>query len=472
MRTANYIAGTWHARGDEVHPVRDPYTGELLAGIRLADASALEEAVSAAFAARPLLDGLGATERADGLHRLALAIEHRAEEFAQVIRREAGKPITHARTEVVRAVTTVRLAAAEARRLHDTEIDVDHGAGIGRRAWVRRVPVGVVAAITPFNFPLNLVLHKVAPALAVGCPVVLKPAPQAPLTALLLAELIDDLRLPAGSFSAVVCTNALAEHLVRDERVALLSFTGSDAVGWRLKSISGRKHVALELGGNAAVVIDDAPDLLHVAATVAQGAFAYGGQTCISTQRILVLEPHFGTFRDALVHATQQIVSGDPAREDVVNGPLIDAHQCTRVARWVEEARQGGASVLCGGHMLDRVRNVYAPTLLTGTLPTMRINAEEVFGPVATVEPVSDIDAAIRLVNTSRYGLQAGLFSNNEDHIRRAFAELEVGGLIINGVPGLRVDGMPYGGVKDSGLGREGPRYAMEGMSVLRVLVR
>jgi len=472
MRTANYIAGTWHASGDEVHPVRDPYTGELLAEIRLADASALEEAIAAAVAARPLLDALGATERAGRLQRLALAIEHRGEAFAQLIRREVGKPITHARTEVARAVTTVRLAAAEALLLHDTEIDVDYDAGRGRKAWVRRVPVGVVAAITPFNFPLNLVVHKVAPALAAGCPVVLKPAPQAPLTALLLAELVDALRLPPGSFSAVVCTNDVAEQLVRDDRVALLSFTGSDAVGWRLKSISGRKHVALELGGNAAVIIDDAPDLVHVAASVAQGAFAFAGQTCISTQRIYVLEPHFGTFRDALLHATQGIVSGDPAREDVTNGPLIDAHQCARIASWVEEARQGGATVLCGGQVLDHVRNGYAPTLLTGTHPAMRINAEEAFGPVATVEPVDDMEEAIRRVNASRYGLQAGLFSTNEDHIRRAFALLEVGGLIINGVPGMRVDGMPYGGVKDSGLGREGPRYAMEGMSVLRVLVR
>jgi glyceraldehyde-3-phosphate dehydrogenase (NADP+) len=472
MRIGSYIAGTWHAGGDELHPVHDPYTGELLALIPLADASTMEEAIAAAVAARPRLDALGATDRAGRLEQLALAIEQRGEEFAQLIRREAGKPITHARTEVARAITTVRLAAAEALRLVDTEIDVDYDAGRGRRAWVRRVPVGVVAAITPFNFPLNLVLHKVAPALAVGCPVVLKPAPQAPLTALLLAELIDALRFPAGSFSALLCTNAVAEQLVRDDRVALLSFTGSDAVGWHLKGISGRKHVALELGGNAAVIIDDVPDLATVAMTVAQGAFAYAGQTCISTQRIHVLEPHFDAFRDALVAATKGIISGDPAREDVTNGPLIDAHQCARIARWVQEAEQGGATVLCGGHVLDHARNVFAPTLITGTRPDMRIRAEEAFGPVAVVEPVSDIGEAIRSVNESRFGLQAALFTTNEDHVRRAFAQLEVGGVIINGVPGLRVDGMPYGGVKDSGLGREGPRYAMEDMSVLRVLLR
>jgi acyl-CoA reductase-like NAD-dependent aldehyde dehydrogenase len=472
MSSGNYIAGTWRVGDDALHPVHDPYTGEVLAVIGLADASTMEEAIAAAVAARPQLDALGAAGRADRLKQLATAIEQRGEEFAQLIRREAGKPITHARTEVSRAITTVRLAAAEALQLVDTEIDVDYDAGRGRRAWVRRVPVGVVAAITPFNFPLNLVLHKVAPALAVGCPVVLKPAPQAPLTALLLAELIDALRLPAGSFSALVCTNAVAEQLVRDDRVALLSFTGSDAVGWYLKGISGRKQVALELGGNAAVIVDDVPDPALVAATVAQGAFAYAGQTCISTQRIYVLEPHFDAFCDALVTATRGIVSGDPAREDVTNGPLIDAHHCARMARWVEEAKDAGATVLCGGHVLDDVRNVFAPTLLTATRPDMRINAEEAFGPVAVVEPARDIGEAIRLVNASRYGLQAGLFSMHEDHIRQAFAQLEVGGVIINGVPGLRVDGMPYGGVKDSGLGREGPRYAMEGMSVQRVLLR
>lgn len=472
MRTANYLAGLWQEQRKELHGVRNAYTGELIAEVPLADASAMEQAIAAAVKARGPLEALGAMERAARLERLAAAIDGRAEEFAQLIRREAGKPITYARTEVARAITTVRLAAAEARQLGDTEIDVDYDAGRGRKAWVRRVPVDVVAAITPFNFPLNLVLHKVAPALAMGCPVVLKPAPQTPLSALLLAELIDPLRFPVGSFSALLCNTSVAEQLVRDERVALLSFTGSDAVGWRLKEICGRKRVALELGGNAAVIVDEDTDLVSAATIIAQGAFAYAGQTCISTQRIYVVEPLFAAFSDALVQATSTIVSGDPARTAVHNGPLIDAHHCARIARWVEEAQQAGATVLCGGHVLDPLHNVYAPTLLTGTHAAMRVNADEAFGPVAVVEPARSFDEALQLVNASRYGLQAGLFSNNEQHIQRAFADLEVGGLIINGAPGLRVDGMPYGGVKHSGLGREGPRYAMEEMSERRVLLR
>jgi glyceraldehyde-3-phosphate dehydrogenase (NADP+) len=472
MTTANYIAGTWQAQGEGPLTVRDVYTAARIADVPLATATDMEQAIAAAVKARGPLEEFGAEERASRLEQLAAVLETRSEEFAQLIRREAGKPITYARTEVARALTTIKLSAQEARQLRDTEIDVDYDAGRGRRAWVRRVPVGVVAAITPFNFPLNLVLHKVAPALAMGCPVVLKPAPQTPLTALFLAELIDQLGLPAGSFSAVVCSNTIAEQLVRDERVAMLSFTGSDTVGWRLKEICGRKRVALELGGNAAVIVDEGSDLLTTAHAVAQGAFGYAGQTCISTQRIFVVDAEFEAFRDALVKATHAIVSGDPERADVVNGPLIDASHCARIAQWVKEARDGGATVLCGGEVLDAAHNIYAPTLLTGTRPHMRIHGDEAFGPVAVVEPARDFEEALRLVNASRFGLQAGLFSTNENHIQQAFAELEVGGLIINGVPGLRVDGMPYGGVKHSGLGREGPRYAMEEMSERRVLLR
>ena len=472
MRTANYLAGVWQEQGEAMHTVRDAYTGAVIAEVPLADASAMEQAIAAAVSARRPLETLRAEERAARLEQLAAALQGRSEEFAQLIQREAGKPITYARTEVARAITTVRLAATEALRIQDEELDVDYDAGRGRRAWVLRVPVGVVAAITPFNFPLNLVLHKVAPALAMGCPVVLKPAPQTPLTALLLAELIDQLHLPVGSFSAVVCSNTIAELLVRDERVALLSFTGSDTVGWRLKEICGRKRVALELGGNAAVIVDAGVDLGTTAHAVAQGAFGYAGQTCISTQRIFVVEPLFAAFRDALVQAAKAIISGDPARADVVNGPLIDASHCARIARWVEEAEQAGATVLCGGEVLDATHNIYAPTLLTGTRPDMRIHGDEAFGPVAVMEPVGSFREALQLVNASRFGLQAGVFTTYEAHVEEAFAELEVGGLIINGVPGLRVDGMPYGGVKHSGLGREGPRYAMEEMSDRRVMLR
>jgi len=472
MRSEHYIGGRWSSAGDGTfNSVLDPYNGEVVARIPHAAAAQMDQAIAAAHGARAELAALPAEERADRLERLAEAIAERHEDLAQLIRREAGKPIAYARTEVSRGITTVKLAAAEARRLKDEVIDVDYDAGKGRTAIVRRIPVGPVAAITPFNFPLNLVLHKLAPALAMGCPVVLKPAPQAPLTALALAELIDTLDLPPGSFNVVVCGNEVAERLVTDARMAMLSFTGSDKVGWKLKSISGKKKVALELGGNAAVIVDEGSDLSATAKSVAYGAYLYAGQICISTQRIYAVDAVFEAFRERLVEEVDKVVSGDPAKDDVVNGPLIDDHHFARIGTWVSEAQEAGAEVLCGGRPLDAAHRLYAPTLLTGTDPAMKVNGEEVFGPVAVLERATDLNEAIRLVNDSRYGLQAGVFTPNEAHVRQAFAELQVGGLIINGVPGFRVDSMPYGGVKDSGLGREGPRYAMHEMSEPRVLI-
>lgn len=472
MRSEHYIGGQWSSAGDGTfNSVHDPYSGEALASVPQATAAQMDQAIAAAHGARAELAALPAEERADRLERLAEAIAERHEDLAQLIRREAGKPIAYARTEVSRGITTVKLAAAEARRLKDEVIDVDYDAGKGRTAIVRRMPVGPVAAITPFNFPLNLVLHKVAPALAMGCPVVLKPAPQAPLTALALAELIDTLDLPPGSFNVVVCGNEVAERLVTDARMAMLSFTGSDKVGWKLKSISGKKKVALELGGNAAVIVDEGSDLAATAKSVAFGAYLYAGQICISTQRIYAVNAVFEAFRERLVKEVGKVVSGDPAKDDVVNGPLIDDHHFARIGTWVSEAQEAGAEVLCGGRPLDADHRLYSPTLLTGTDTSMKVNGEEVFGPVAVLERATDLNEAIRLVNDSRYGLQAGVFTPNEAHARQAFAELEVGGVIINGVPGFRVDGMPYGGVKDSGLGREGPRYTMHEMSEPKVLI-
>lgn len=472
VEARNHIAGQWTDAGDGTFlTVVDKYHGTELARIPHATSAQMDEAVAAAVRALPALRAMSAGDRSERLERLAARIDAASEELARLIMHEAGKPISYARVEIARCITTVRTAAAEALRLGGEVVPIDHGAGAGRTAYTRRFPVGVVAAITPFNFPLNLVLHKVAPALAVGCPVVLKPAPQAPLSALALARMVAQLDYPVGTLSVLACGVPVAEQLVKDERVAMLSFTGSDQVGWHLKRICGRKKVALELGGNAAVIVDADADVEAVARTVANGAYLYAGQICISTQRIYAVDSVFDAFRDALVEAVRAVRCGNPADPATIVGPIIDQGHLERIDAWVQEAVAGGATVLTGGQVHDAAHHVYAPTLLTGTATTMRVNCAEVFGPVAVLERVKDFHEAVQAVNDSPYGLQAGVFTNDLAHVKRAHAELEVGGVIIGNVPGFRVDNMPYGGIKDSGLGREGVRYAMEEMSEPRLLV-
>ncbi len=470
--TTNFVNGTWVTQGDGTfNTVLDKYNGTELARIPLATEAQMEEAIAAAHGSRGALGKLSAGERSAKLEALAALITKNQEELARLIVREGGKPIGPARMEIARSITTVRTAAAEALRFSGESVPMDFGAGVGRTAFTKRFPIGVIAAITPFNFPLNLVLHKVAPAMAVGCPVVLKPAPQAPLSSLALARLIEQIEWPQGAFSVLVCGNPVAEKLVKDDRVAMLSFTGSDKVGWHLKSICGKKKVALELGGNAAVIVDEGSDLATVARTVAVGANVYSGQTCISTQRIYVVQSAFDQFRDLLVKEYAALNAGDPSDENVTVGPIIDKGHFERIRTWVEDAAKGGAQILAGGKPVDLARNIYAATLLTGTQHSMLVNCAEVFGPVAIVEPVADLGEAIAQVNNSTYGLQAGVFTNSIANMKRAHDELEVGGIIINNVPGFRVDSMPYGGIKDSGLGREGVKYAMEEMSEPRLLV-
>ncbi len=348
---------------------------------------------------------------------------------------------------------------------------IDYGAGEGKTAFTKRFPIGVIACITPFNFPLNLVLHKVAPALAVGCSVIVKPAPQAPLSTLALAGLIEKAGYPAGVFNAVVCGIPAAEKLVTDSRVAMLSFTGSEKVGWYLKQIAGQKKVVLELGGNAAVVVDKTADLATAARAVAKGAYLYAGQVCISTQRIFVVADVYQEFSKLLLAEIHQIPTGDPHDTAVISGPLIDNQHLQRIHSWINEAVAGGANLLAGGKILDERRNLYEPTLLTNTTDKMKVNSEEAFGPVAVIESVPDFGQALQAVNASRYGLQAGVFTNTFAHVKQAHEELEVGGIIINNVPGFRVDSMPYGGIKNSGFGREGIKYTMEEMTEPRLMV-
>ncbi len=471
-RPANFLHGHWSSEGDgSTQAVLDKYQGTEIARIPHASEAQMEAAITAAQRAFPAFRKLSAGERSERLERLAGLLKEHEEELAQLIMREAGKPIGYARTEIARCIVTVRTAAAEALRFGGEVVPIDYGAGAGRTAFTKRRPIGIIAAITPFNFPLNLVLHKVAPALAIGCPVILKPAPQAPLSALALSRFIAQLGYPDGAFSCMLCGIPVAEKLVKDPRIAMLSFTGSDKVGWHLKAICGKKKVALELGGNAAVIVDEGADLPAVAKAVAAGSFLYAGQICISTQRIFAVERVFERFRDLLVQEVGRIPCGDPADPGTIVGPIIDRGHLLRIAAWVEEARQGGAQVLAGGHAVDEARNVYAATLLTGTDNSMKVSCAEAFGPVATVERVRDFKAAIDAVNDSSFGLQAGVFTDSLAHMRMAHEELEVGGVIINGIPGFRVDSMPYGGIKDSGLGREGIRYAIEEMSEPRLLV-
>ena len=469
---ANYINGVWKNEGDgSFNTVVDKYHGTELAKVPHATAAQMEEAIATAYASRAAVHKLSAGERSEKLEALAKLIEKRADKLAMLIVQEGGKPIGYAKGEIARCITTVRTAAAEALRFSGEMTPIDFGAGAGKTAFTKRFPIGVIGAITPFNFPLNLVLHKVAPAMAVGCPVVLKPAPQAPLSALALAAMMEDIGWPKGAFNVVLCGNPVAELLVKDERIAMLSFTGSDKVGWHLKAICGKKKVALELGGNAAVIIDEGTDLPAAAKSVAMGANLYAGQTCISTQRIFVVKPEFEKFRDLLVTEYNALKAGDPSDTTVSVGPIIDKGHFERIGSWLEEALKGGAELLAGGKPVDADRNVFAATLLTGTKHSMKVDCAEVFGPIAIVEPVKDFAEAIARVNDSNYGLQAGVFTNNFNHVKKAHEELEVGGVIINGIPGFRIDSMPYGGIKDSGLGREGLKYAMEEMIEPRLIV-
>ena len=363
----------------------------------------------------------------------------------------------------------MRWASETIRHGDDELMRLDTEASLGSRiGLLRRFPIGPVLGITPFNFPLNLVAHKVAPALAVGNPIVLKPAPQTPLTSLMLGEVVLQAGLPAGMVSILPCTNAVAERMVTDERFKLLSFTGSAAVGWMLKNKAGKKRVVLELGGNAGVIVEPDADLDHAADRCAVGGYAYSGQTCISVQRVFVHEAVYDRFVEQFVARVTALKTGDPADEATVIGPLIDEAAARRVEQWIQEATAQGARILAGG---KRAGSVVEATVLANVTPAMKVSCREVFGPVVTVSRYKDFSAALASLNDSDYGLQAGVFTQDIDRIFRAYRELEVGAVLANEIPTFRAEHMPYGGVKDSGLGREGVRYAIEEMTELKLLI-
>lgn len=462
------LNGKWIVNGEEV-PIFSPYDGKEVGRVCQATRAHVEAAISGSVQAAKAMASLPASERQRILKATSEGIRNSGEMFARLIAQEAGKPLKAARVEVERAVFTFSLAAEEAMHMEDEHLRMDIQPGVNlKKGIIRRFPAGPVAAITPFNFPLNLVAHKLAPAIACGCPVVLKPAPQTPLTALALAKLIHDAGLPPGGLQVLPLRNEDAAPLVEDDRLKVLSFTGSAAVGWQLKAKAGKKRVLLELGGNAAVIVHDDADVAHAAARCAAGGFVYAGQSCISVQRIYVQRGVFAQFLEQLVEKVKALKLGDPLDESTDVGPLIRESDAVRVEQWIQEAVAEGAKVLCGG---KRKGSMVEPTVLTGTNPGQKVNREEVFGPVVTVEPYDNFDSALNTVNDSRYGLQAGVFTADQARIQQAFMRLDVGGVIVNEAPTFRADHMPYGGIKDSGLGREGVRYAMEEMTELKILV-
>lgn len=449
--------------------VLNPYDESLLAELPDTTEADVRAAIGRAAAVRGTMAALPAHRRGAILHRASQLIDDQSSELADLMAKESAKPLKYARGEVNRAVETFQFAAEEAKRLHGETLPLDAAkGGVGKIGYYVRVPVGVVAAITPFNFPLNLVAHKVAPAVAAGCPIVLKPAPATPLTSLRLAEIMQEAGLPDGAFEVVVGDREVGEWLTTDPRVAMITFTGSPPVARAISQIAGLRRTTFELGGNAATIIDETVDLDKVVNAVVTGSFAYSGQVCISIQRIYIHASRYDTFRDLLVERVGRLVTGDPLKDSTDIGPMITEAAASRVDAWVQEAVQQGARILTGG---TRNGRVYAPTVLENVTRDMRVMRDEVFGPVVNLIPFEDFEDALAGVDDSAFGLQAGVYTRDLGRAMLAVQRLNVGGVIINDTPSFRVDHMPYGGNKDSGTGREGPRFAIEDMTTLRMVV-
>ncbi|MEW6336612.1 MAG: aldehyde dehydrogenase family protein [Acidobacteriota bacterium] len=464
-----FISDRWQ-EGSGTVSVRSPYDDREVARVARAGEGELRRALDAAASCRRRLAALPAHARAATLERAAAEVTGRRDQLADVLVEEAGKPLALARVEADRCAETLADAARVARAPEGELLDLGgFGSGTGRTGLLRRVPVGVVVGISPFNFPLNLVAHKLAPALAAGCPIVLKPASQTPSPALLLAEILHRSGAPDGAVNVVPCAGPEFGAALEDPRVRLLTFTGSAEVGWALKRKMSDRRVALELGGNAAVVVEpDAGDLKAVADRIALGAYGFAGQSCISVQRVLVHESIAAALRAELVAAAMSLRTGDPAESEVLCGPMISASDAARLESWVCEAVDGGATLLTPWR---RAGSVVHPLLLENVQRSARVWAEEAFAPVAALATYRSFDEALEIVNESRFGLQAGVFTRDVEKIQRAFEVLEVGAVIQGDIPSWRSDPMPYGGVKDSGTGREGARYAVEEMTEPRLLV-
>ena len=461
------LDGEWIETG-EWQDVDSPYSGETVARVARAGSEHARKALDAAE--RAMSSPLPAHERAAILDRVAALLKERHDEVAETISAEAGKPMKAARVEAERAVSTYTMAAVEARRLAGEVVPMDaSAAGVGKVAYTMRVPIGIVGAITPFNFPLNLVAHKVAPALAAGCAVVLKPAGHTPLSALLLGELETEAGLPPGWLNVLVGPSAeIGDVIVEDERVKLITFTGSSGVGWKIRERAVKKRVNLELGNATPVVVEADADIEETAAKLAANAFSFAGQSCISVQRIYVKREAYEDFVSRFVPKVQALKVGDPGEEDTDVGPVIDEDARDRIVSWVEEAKSAGATVLTGGEVVD---GLLQPTVLADVTHEMKVSCQEVFGPLCTVSPYDSSEEAFELANATEYGLQAGIFTANLKTALAAAAALEFGGVTVNEAPTFRADQMPYGGVKESGNTKEGPHYAVREMTEERLVV-
>ncbi|MDK2891133.1 MAG: hypothetical protein PWR21_1765 [Methanoculleus sp.] len=462
------VGGEWRT-STEILEVRFPYTGETIGRVCLAGSADVEDALRSAEDGFSLTRRLPAHRRSEILYALADLIRERSRDLIGTIMLEAGKTRVLAENEVLRAGETIEVSAEEARRIDGTILPLDwNAAGEGRIGCLRRFPLGPVLAITPFNFPLNLACHKLGPAIAAGDSAILKPASATPISSLMLGEMALDAGIPAEAISVIPCRTDLAERMVRDDRIACVSFTGSPAVGWHLRAIAGRKRVGLELGGNAAVIVHEDADIPFAAGRIVAGAFSNAGQTCISVQRIYLHRPIYEEALALLVDRARSLAVGDPREPGTDVGPMISESAAAAAFAKVREAVEGGAKVLTGG---TRDGPVAVPTVLVDTTPDMTVNRTEVFAPVVTVTPYETFAEALALANDTEYGLQAGIFTHDSRKIAQAFADLRVGGLVVNDISTFRMDHAPYGGVRGSGIGREGPKYAIEEMTEERMMI-
>ncbi len=463
-----YLASEPHYANTDLD-VTNKYTGEVATKVAMADADTIDKAIAAAEEAQPAMAALAPFERQAVLEHCVKRFTERADELAQALCIEAGKPIKDAKGEVSRLIDTFKIAAEESVRINGEVVNLEISARAkGYQGMTKKVPIGPCSFISPFNFPLNLAAHKVAPAIAAGCTFVLKPASRTPIGALIIGEVLAETDLPKGAFSILPCSRDGADLFTTDERLKLLSFTGSPDVGWALKAKAGKKPVVLELGGNAACVVDEDADIEDAIERVIVGAYYQSGQSCISVQRLLVHSKIYDEFKSRYVEKVKALVSGDPSNEDTFIGPMISEGEAERLHGWIKEAQEKGATILCGG---TRDGAMLEATVMENVPKDCDASAEEAFGPLSILVPFDDYDEALKEVNNSRYGLQAGVFTRDIYKAHKAWDVLDVGGVVIGDVPSWRVDNMPYGGVKDSGLGREGIRYAIEDMSETRLMV-
>jgi acyl-CoA reductase-like NAD-dependent aldehyde dehydrogenase len=469
MELHPYVAGFFVETENRLN-VTEKFTGKVMANVGMACSDMLETAISAAVKCEKHLVRMSSSRKYEILRFIYEKLLEEKEHFARIISMEAGKPLKFALIEAERAAQTFLTAAEEAKRIHSEHLLLDwfpHGEG--KEAIIKLFPVGTVAGITPFNFPLNLVAHKVAPAIAAACPMILKPASSTPLSALELARIIDMSPLPKGALSVLPMSHGVSAPLIEDERIKKISFTGSPQVGWKMKSECGRKRITLELGGNAAAVVAQSANLNEAVSKCVTGAFAYSGQVCIHTQRIFVHQSLYDNFLNEFLQKTALWKAGNPLEMETAVSVMIDEHNAIRVEQWIHEAMSQGAKCVAGG---KRQGSFVEPTVLVNTNPQMSVWKDEVFGPVVIIHPYDDFQDAINMVNDSDFGLQAGVFTNSIDEMNRAFAQIDVGGVLINESPTFRVDHMPYGGIKQSGFGREGLKYAINEMSEMKVLLK